>query len=1592
MASGAAAAVERKEEETDRLGGARADFVGNLGRRVADLATTLKNYRKEPASGRLRDELRRRVHALAAGARLLRFGMLAEELKACEALLEEIASKGELEDAQAVVLASMFERMPQLAWGQQPSPTPPPASGPGARAVPAPRATLPGLGIGELEGVELTPSPALPVPPAPPPPSGATSIGASLSPVITPPSPSASPGAPSPTPARSTMPAFTASGAFATPSERGAPPSPRNVDLEASVSMRGVPQTALVVGAAPLADLLTNAIDATGREPDLESAGFEVERTEELETAIDLARALAPDVAVIDADASGARQLIEALLSDPLTEPVPVVVVGTWARPDEAAPFVALGVARALPKPVSPASLRRACIEAIASYGRREVHREPLGEVSLDELGHRLAEELRRGLCDAAEAKGRGARVDLGEGSEVLAALWGAVARIRDLVTIESKGVVRYSGHGPEGALPVAAWIGAQDGSTMSARALSPEKARTGGTARLDGMSVLVVDDDPAVIWFLAGVLREAGAEVHEAHDGARALDIAYRTAPDLVISDVVMPGLDGFALCRALKRDLVLRDVPVILLSWKEDLLQRVRELGADADGYLRKEASAAAIVQRVREVMRPRRRVAERLAAGGEVRGRLDGLTTRTLLGLACQNRPWSTLTVRDASFLYEVEIQDGRPARATRTATDGTFQRGPTVLAALLGVGSGRFVLTPVPAPESGRGGRPDLEGRLSEQLFPPVAAARAAQRLLSGAQLMQIDRVTIAEERVAAYLGATPEPARSLMRAFAAGASPRLLITSGQAAARLVEDVLCDAAAHGAVTGVTSRDGIDVLGPAIERELAVLTGPGSACRWRPAGDARRAHHAADGRHAGAARRRALAADADADAGAADDADADADADAADAAASLTPPPPTTTTTKWWCPATTKSCPAPPSRRSASPPSGLEDEEEGLWPFRRSLVSQEPPSFTRRSLGHAHADRDARPRAAAPTDDDKPAVTSGLGWTHRARHPPWRPPPLRSPSTAAPRRASPRAGAAGTDGCGVASLATMALDGETPPHSPRARVARAARSVPPAAAPPAEPDPSMPGLPAIAVAPLTSLGSLTPPPVSPDVLGSLVRPAPPAEPQRPARPAARRPNDDVDPEPEPTPSRPPRARAVPRPSAYLPSAPPAPPRDRRGTYLWVAFAASACVFAVAMRWNRQQQDALPPPALPGVAAPTEATAAAPTGAATAAPSAEGGDDRITTEELAMRAEDKVGDAEGMLEVVAGSSDTIYVDGKELGSGPVQKVALAARAKPYEVRVKLRGDEERVRFVAVKAGKLVRRARRAAVVALSRLGTAGSMAAALASATGGCGSCGDLDLAGRRRGGDEQRRCRGGAAERARRRRSGRHPAQLRDRAPRPALRRRRRRPARAQRLAVGAPGRCRGHRARRRDLGPHDGAQAGAVVRARRADTPLRRRARRRRGRQECGGPPRRTDARQPELQPRRHPHRHHAEHDLARRSRRAHPDHSIHRPRQGGGGVRRGRLDPRRAARRRSHHLWRAHAARPGLAGGGAGEHPAPGHRPARAGCGALPAAAPQGRARARGARPAGCRRGPGRARLRARRHAHHPAGDLRPQRR
>lgn len=333
---------------------------------------------------------------------------------------------------------------------------------------------------------------------------------------------------------------------------------------------------------------------------------------------------------------------------------------------------------------------------------------------------------------------------------------------------------------------------------------------------RLQGRRVVVADDDPAVVWFLADLLKTSGCIVHEAFDGKQALELAYRTSPDLLICDIMMPEIDGFALCRMLQRDVALRDTPVILLSWKEDLLQRVRELGAGAAGYVRKESDTRAIVARIREALRPRSRIETRLRDDGEVRGRMDGISVRTLLEIVCATRPEARVSVRDATFNYEIEIRDGAPQRATRTAGDGTFLEGSRVIAAMLGVGAGRFTVATSTSKLDTQ-----LDGNLAAQLAKPIARARAATALLTGAGTMKASQVLLDEDMLDDYLKAMPEQARNVAMRIGNGSSPRALVLEGACAASLVEDIVVDLASRGIVKGIEDDMGEDLLGPEIVR---------------------------------------------------------------------------------------------------------------------------------------------------------------------------------------------------------------------------------------------------------------------------------------------------------------------------------------------------------------------------------------------------------------------------------------------------------------------------------------------------------------------------------------------------------------------------------------------------------------------------------------------------------------------------------------------------------------------------------------------------------------------------------------------------
>jgi len=114
---------------------------------------------------------------------------------------------------------------------------------------------------------------------------------------------------------------------------------------------------------------------------------------------------------------------------------------------------------------------------------------------------------------------------------------------------------------------------------------------------------ILVIDDDQKITTFLYRSLKYEGYDVTVANDGINGLNFTEECSPDLIILDVMMPGMDGIEVCRQLRKD---SDVPVLMLTAKDEVSDRVRGLDAGADDYLIKPFSLEELLARIRAQMR--------------------------------------------------------------------------------------------------------------------------------------------------------------------------------------------------------------------------------------------------------------------------------------------------------------------------------------------------------------------------------------------------------------------------------------------------------------------------------------------------------------------------------------------------------------------------------------------------------------------------------------------------------------------------------------------------------------------------------------------------------------------------------------------------------------------------------------------------------------------------------------------------------------------------------------------------------------------------------------------------------------------------
>jgi two-component system, OmpR family, response regulator MprA len=115
---------------------------------------------------------------------------------------------------------------------------------------------------------------------------------------------------------------------------------------------------------------------------------------------------------------------------------------------------------------------------------------------------------------------------------------------------------------------------------------------------------VLLVDDDPPLLRMLQRTLAAEGFEITAAADGAAALIATERSAPDVIVLDVAMPGLDGLAVCRRLRAKGLA--TPILMLTARDAVSDRVAGLEAGADDYLVKPFATEELVARIRALTR--------------------------------------------------------------------------------------------------------------------------------------------------------------------------------------------------------------------------------------------------------------------------------------------------------------------------------------------------------------------------------------------------------------------------------------------------------------------------------------------------------------------------------------------------------------------------------------------------------------------------------------------------------------------------------------------------------------------------------------------------------------------------------------------------------------------------------------------------------------------------------------------------------------------------------------------------------------------------------------------------------------------------
>lgn len=117
---------------------------------------------------------------------------------------------------------------------------------------------------------------------------------------------------------------------------------------------------------------------------------------------------------------------------------------------------------------------------------------------------------------------------------------------------------------------------------------------------------ILLVDDEPDLVWAIRHALDNEGFRVFTAHDGVEALSLVHEERPDIIVLDVMMPRMDGIQLCYYLRHNPLLASIPILFLTVRNAVEDRIKGLDGGGDDYLAKPFDLGELKARIRALLR--------------------------------------------------------------------------------------------------------------------------------------------------------------------------------------------------------------------------------------------------------------------------------------------------------------------------------------------------------------------------------------------------------------------------------------------------------------------------------------------------------------------------------------------------------------------------------------------------------------------------------------------------------------------------------------------------------------------------------------------------------------------------------------------------------------------------------------------------------------------------------------------------------------------------------------------------------------------------------------------------------------------------